>query len=63
VDIVVSLGVFVSLAFALAGFWGLARQGAGWTRAAVGSVVLVGVLVVDGVLMGRMVSDLRRGKL
>jgi hypothetical protein len=63
VDIVVSLGVFVSLAFALAGFWGLVRQGAGWTRVVVASGVFALVLLVDGVLMGKMVADLRKGRL
>jgi hypothetical protein len=59
VDIVVSLGVFVSLAFALAGFWGLARQGAGWARWIAAAFIFGGVVVIDGILMAKLVGELK----
>jgi uncharacterized membrane protein len=67
VDIVVSLGVFISLAFAMAGFWGLVVKQAGaarkptWGRWILAGTVFGGVLLIDGLLMGKLVGELRSG--
>jgi hypothetical protein len=62
VDIVSILGIIISLSFAVGGFWGLVLRGsAGFTRWMVGILVFGLILSVNVVLIGSIVTELRKG--
>lgn len=61
IDIVVIVGVVVSLAFAAVGFWGMVRgRGVGLTRWAVAGLVFAAVVLGDGVLVGWVLSQFQK---
>jgi len=59
VDIVLLIGSAISVIFAIGGLWGLVGRRAGPFRWTVGILVFTGVLLIDGLLVGRLFRDLQ----
>jgi len=63
IDVVVLAGSLISVCFAIAGLWGLVFRSPGVVRWLVAAAVFIAVVVVDGVLIGRLLRDVQLDKI